>query len=126
VRVLPRVDVAGPVTEIDRLVADLGLRLAQELPRAQGQVVQWNSPEITMDLRAAQGVHDNLKCLVFRTEPVVNPMTGETLGSKPVVICEGFITGVYERFSTADALSTEDHPDVAQYTIQPGQFVVIK
>ena len=125
-RVLPQVDVAGPAAELDRLIADLGVRLVQELPRVEGQVLQWNSPEITMDLRANQGIRDSLKCIVFNRTPVVNPQTGATLGFKPVIVCEGLINNVSERFSTADALSTEEQPDVAQYPIQPGQFVVIK
>jgi hypothetical protein len=126
VRVLPQVDVAGPYAELDRLIEALGVRLVQELPRAQGAVVQWSSPEITMDLNAAQGVRDSLKCLVFRTENVVNPKTGEVLGQKPIVVGEGLVNSVSPRFSTAVALPTEGTPDVAKLPIEAGQYVVIK
>jgi hypothetical protein len=126
VRTLPQVDVAGPYTELDRLIEDLAVRLVQELPRAQGRVVQWSSPEITMDLNASQGVRDSLKCLVFRTENVVNPNTGEVLGPKPIVVGEGLIDSVSPRFSTAKALATEENPDVTKLPIEAGQYVVIK
>ena len=126
VRVLPQVDVAGPYAELDRLVEDLAVRLVQEIPRAQGKVVQWSSPEITMDLKASQGVRDSFKCLVFRTEDLVNPSTGEVLGVKPVIVGEGLIDSVNEKFSTAQALKTEENPDVAKLPIEPGQYVVIK
>ena len=126
VRTLPQVDVAGPYAELDRLIEDLGVRLVQELPRAQGIVMQWASPEITMDLNATQGVRDSLKCLVFRTENVVNPNTGEVWSAKPIIVGEGLIDSVSQRFSTAQALPTEENPDVAKLPIEPGQYVVIK
>ena len=126
VRTLPQVDVAGPYAELDRLIEDLGVRLVQEVPRAQGTVMQWASPEITTDLNATQGVRDSLKCLVFRTENVVNPNTGEVLGAKPIIVGEGLIDSVSQRFSTAQALPTEENPDVAKLPIEPGQYVVIK
>lgn len=125
VRVLPQVDVAGPYAELDRLIEDLGVRLVQELPRAQGTVLQWSGPEITMDLNASQGVRESLKCLVYRTENVVNTKTGEVL-AKPIVVGEGLIDSVSARFSTAKALPTEENPDVTKLPIEAGQFVVIK
>jgi hypothetical protein len=126
VRILSQVDVAGPYADLDRLIEELGVRLTQELPRVQGQVLDWNQPEITMDLNASQGVRDNLKCLVFRTEDVVNPQTGEVLGAKPVILCEGLLNNVTARFSTAEALPAEEGQDLATLTIETGQYVVIK
>jgi len=126
VRVLPQVDVAGPYAELDRLIEDLGVRLVQELPRAQGTVLQWSGPEITTDLNASQGVRESFKCLVYRTEDVVNTKTGEVLGSKPIVVGEGIIDSVSPRFSTAQALPTEENPDAAKLPIEAGQYVVIK
>ena len=51
VRVAPRVDVAGPLGQVDELLEILGLRLAQELPRVQGEVTEtspsdWSSEAI--------------------------------------------------------------------------------
>ncbi len=126
VRVLPQVDVAGPYAELDRLIEDLGVRLVQELPRAQGTVLQWSAPEITTDLNASQGVRESFKCLVYRTENVVNTKTGEVLGAKPIVVGEGLIDSVSPRFSTAQALPTEENPDAAKLPIEAGQYVVIK
>lgn len=39
VRVAQRVDVAGPLDDIERLVDDLGVRLSQEFPRVTGHVI---------------------------------------------------------------------------------------
>jgi hypothetical protein len=126
VRILPQVDVAGSYAELDRLIEELGLRLAQELPRVQGRVLQWNRPEITMDLNAGQGIRDNLKCLIFRTEEVVHPETGESLGARPVILCEGLLNNVTARFSTAEALPAEEGQDLETLTIETGHYVVIK
>ena len=126
VRVLPQVDVAGPYAELDQLIENLGVRLVQELPRAQGTVLDWSAPEITMDLNASQGVRESFKCVVYRNEDVVNNKTGEKLGTKPVILGEGLIDNVSARFSTAKALPTEENPDVTKLPIEAEQFVVIK
>lgn len=125
-RILPRVDVAGPYADLDRLIEELGVRLAQDLPRVQGRVLQWQSPEITTDLTTGQGVRNSFKCLVFRTEPVLNPDSGETLGEKPVILCEGLFNNVTAGFSTAEALPVEEGQDLATLNLEAGQYVIIK
>lgn len=126
VRILPQVDVAGPYEELDRLIEELGIRLVQELPRVNGRVIQWNRPEITTDLNTGQGIRDSLKCLVYRTEPVMHPETGESLGEKPVILCEGIINNVTEKFSTANVLPFGEDQDFETLNIEAGQHVVIK
>lgn len=125
-RILPRVDVAGPYADLDRLIEELGVRLAQDLPRVQGKVLQWDRPEITTDLNTGQGVRNSFKCLVFRTEPVPHPDTGETIGEKPVILCEGLFNNVTTRFSTARAIPMEEGQDLATLNLEAGQYVIIK
>jgi len=126
VRILPQVEVAGPYADLDRLIEELGIRLAQELPRVRGRVLQWDQPEITTDLNAAQGIRDSLKCLVFRTEPVTHPDTGESLGEKPVILGTGLINNVTEKFSTAEILPLEEEQGLVTPNIEAGHHVVIK
>ena len=119
-------DVAGPYADLDRLIEELGVRLAQDLPRVQGRVLQWETPEITTDLTTSQGVRNSFKCLVFRTEAVLHPDTGEILGEKPVILCEGLFNNVTAGFSTAEALPMEEGQDLATLNLEAGQYVIIK
>ncbi len=126
VRVAPRVDVAGPYQELDRLIADLGVRLAQEFPRVRGRVLEWAAPEVTCDLKENQGLRESLKCLVYRTEPVKDPSTGEVLGDKPVIIGEGLVNGVGPRFCTLEMKPAAENQPPAELPIEVGQYVVTK
>lgn len=126
VRVLSQVDVAGPVSDLDHLIETLGIRLCQELPRVQGRVLQWENLEITSDLNSLQGIRNDHKCIVFRTESVVYPDTGEIIGEKPVVLCEGIFNNVTPRFSTAKALQIEDCPKIETLNIETGDYVITK
>jgi hypothetical protein len=126
VRILPPVDVAGPYAEMDALIEELGVRLVQEIPRVQGRVLDWDRPEITLDLNASHGIRDGLKCLVFRMEQQLSLDKNEILGEKPVILCEGVINNVMKRFSTAEAISVEKSQDLETINIEPGQYVIIK
>ncbi|OQB37602.1 MAG: hypothetical protein BWY09_01567 [Candidatus Hydrogenedentes bacterium ADurb.Bin179] len=119
VRIFPPVDVAGPYGELYALIEELGVRLVQEIPRVQGQVLDWDQPEITMDLNASHGIRKSLKCLVFR-------MDREDYGEKPVILCEGIINNVMKRFSTAEAFPVEESQALDTVNIEPGQYVIIK
>lgn len=126
VRILPQVDVAGPYAELDRLIEELGVRLVQELPRAEGRVLRWDRPEITTDLNKGQGVRDYLKCIIFSTEDLLHPDTGELLGKIPHLLCEGLINNVTSNFSTAEARPLEEGQGLETLDIQQGHYVVIK
>jgi hypothetical protein len=126
VRLASHVDVCGPADELDQLIADLAVRLAQAFPRAQGMVLDWAAPEVVMDLTARQGVRPYYKCLVYRTEEVLHPVTGASLGARPIVICEGTVQTVGEQFSSAEATLPEGETEAANLVIEPGYAVILK
>ncbi len=126
VRILPMVDVAGPYDELERLIEELGVRLAQEIPRAEGRVLRWEQPKITTNLHESQGIRDNLKCIIFRIEDVPGLEPGEIAGQEPKILCEGLLTNVMEKLSTAIALPDEEGQDLETLNIEPGYHVIIK
>lgn len=126
VRVAPRVDVAGPYKEMDRLIEDLGVRLAQEFPRVHGTVLDWSAPEVTCDLKESQGLRESLKCLVYRKEPVKDLNTGAVLGDKHIILGEGLVNGVAPQFCTIEMKPAEEAQTSAELPIEVGQYVVTK
>jgi len=125
-RVASYVDVAGRIEDVDRLIEDLGLRLAQEIPRIKGNVVAWQDPRVTFDLHQGQGIRQYLKCIVYRTEDVLHPETGEVLGPKATILCEGLIGDVGGQTSTARVIVDQTGEAPVAAPIQAGDFVVIK
>ena len=125
-RVLNRVEVAGTHDQLEQLIADLGVRLAQEVPRVKGKVIGWDDPTVVFDITEEQRILRHLKCLVCRQEEVNDPETGVFLGNRSVVICEGLITNVGRAFSEAEALPEEEGGDTASLGIEIGHLVVTK
>lgn len=123
VRLASHVDVAGPYEQLDQLIEQLAARLTQEFPRAHGHVIDWDPPEVLSDLTGRQGLRQYFKCVVYETEPIVNKMTGEELGTREKVICDAVVNSVEERFSSMEALTGEEGEDLR---VEVGQRVVIK
>ncbi|MBL7647998.1 MAG: hypothetical protein JNK74_17585 [Candidatus Hydrogenedentes bacterium] len=119
-----RVDVAGDEKDVDELLDQLAVRILQEFPRAQGEVISWDSPELTSTLTKEQGVRENRKCLVYRLEDVVHK--GEVIGSKPEILAEGFITSTGSKFSTADLFSVSGDGEPMALELGEGDYVVLK
>lgn len=121
------IDVAGPYEEMDRLVEDLGYRLVQAFPRPSGMVWHWDAPVLEFDLNRSHRIRPSMKCVVFRTEERMHPVTGQPTGSlRPIVIGQGLILGVGAEFSTARIIAESDEERVAAYPIEAGHHVVIK
>ncbi len=121
------IDVAGPYAELDRVIEDLGYRLVQVFPRPTGTVWNWDAPVLEFDLNRSHRIRPSMKCVVFRTEERMHPVTGLPTGSlRPKVIGQGLILGVGAEFSTARILPESDAESVGAYPIEPGHHVVIK
>jgi hypothetical protein len=123
--IVRRVDVAGNEEDVDELVEQLVVRLLQEFPRAQGDVVFWNYPELDATLTEQQGTRRHRKCLVFRMDPQVHK--GKQIGERPTVVAEGLISGVGSSTSSAKLVKSlqEDIP-LKELTLEEGHFVVLK
>jgi len=126
-RIVSYVSVAGRYEELERLIDDLGVRLVQEFPRVNGLVWDWTAPEITFDINRSHGIHESMKCVVFRLEKLRHPVTGEETGKTiPRVIGEGLINSVGKELSSAEVFSLEEGQDAAALPIELGHRVVIK
>jgi len=122
----PPVSIRGPSSELDRLINELGQRLVQETPRTARREAPRAEGSVTLDLGRVKGVREYLKCLLYRFEDVVDPRTKERLGAKPVVVCEGMITGVSETASTAEVFPWEGQSMDVVKNIETGCLVVTK
>jgi hypothetical protein len=120
------VSVKGPIADLGRLVEELGRRLVRETPRLAQSGTLRPEGRVTLDLGRTKGVREYLKCLMYRFEEVLDPQTKERLGAKPVVVCEGMITGVSETASTAEVFSWEGQTADEAQTIEAGCHVVTK
>jgi hypothetical protein len=119
------IDAAGPVGELDSVLETLSLRLVQEFPRVKGYVLDLNAPQLWLDYTRSQRVRPNLKCVVYKSEPMVHPITREYRGLKNVILGEGIIMTVTDESSEALVLSKEGE-DVSAVSIEVGHSVVIK
>ncbi len=66
VRLVPRVEAAGTLGELDELATTLALRLRQAFPRVVGEVLDYSDPpRAYCDLTEAQGVRVFFECVGF-------------------------------------------------------------
>lgn len=122
------VDVAGIARTKDdlrALVADLALRLYQEFPRVQGQVVDTRGgTSVYSNLAMADRVRPRMKCVVFRHgPPVVDPVTGTELGRPTDIVAEGWFDDVTDSLSSI-TVGTQDSPGTPGIEVQ--DFVITK
>jgi hypothetical protein len=74
VRLVQRVDVAGPADQIESLIGDLGARLIQEFPRVQGKVTEVNQTGAA----ASEGVEEKpTAAFLIQATPADNPESVE-------------------------------------------------
>ncbi|MBI3118485.1 MAG: hypothetical protein HYZ00_07350 [Candidatus Hydrogenedentes bacterium] len=125
-RLTGRVEVAGAPANLESLLDDLSLRLVQEFPRVKGLVIQRDARGFLTDLGRKQGLKNSYKCLVYRTEKVTHPVTGQSLGERPLQIYQGVIQSVDEGFSSGALLPLQDSDDVAAYDVQVNDYVLTK
>ena len=124
VYVTGRVDVAGDEKDADELLEQLVVRILQEFPRARGEVIAWDNPEVTSTLTAGQGTRAHSKCLVYRLAEILHD--GQVLGSKPEIIAEGFITSTGSKFSTADLFKLTGEGELKELKLGAGDYVILK
>jgi hypothetical protein len=94
------VGVAGARAEMGELVRLLALRLIQEFPKPQGEIVYSGYPEFDAAITELQGTRRHRKCLVFKLEDQVRD--GVKLGVRPTVLAEGVILGTGAQTSSAE------------------------
>ncbi|MBI2422890.1 MAG: hypothetical protein HYV27_08670 [Candidatus Hydrogenedentes bacterium] len=119
-RIATHVDVAGPVEEQDRLIADLVTRLQQEFVRAPGQVLRPDPSRPVCTLSPTGGAENNRKCLVYR---IVTESLGGQEYTIPEVIAEGFLADVTAATSVVEIVRASGE---AVAPIERGHYVVLK
>jgi len=93
------IDVYGPVRtleDLQSLIETLALRIYQEFPRVQGEVleVENEGQRVRSDIAEADRVREAAECLVYRESQVIDPQTGQFLGIDLIPIAEGSMAKV--------------------------------
>jgi hypothetical protein len=158
-RIGETIEVVGPADESVSPIQQLGRKLAAEFPRlkpvqyhgapqgrpgAAGGAPQGRpgaaggAPQgrpgaagadlskVVVDVGRTQGIRENLKCLLFRMEEVRDAQSGETLGTKPVVLREGTIESVRNDTSSAALMIPEEGQQPSPGRVETGQYVITK
>ena len=93
-------DVAGPVSEADRLASDLAALIVQAYPRAQGVAQMTSGEEGIATLSRRDNVRADMRCVLFREgAPILNPIDGSVMGVDAEIVGPARLTAVQEQFS---------------------------
>ncbi len=112
------VDVYGPANELQelrKLVHNLALRLEQEFPRVQGDLLRIasNGERVFSSLSKDDRVRKSMYCVVYRPQEVVDPNTQVSLGIDLVPIAQGTLRDIQKRGSSIQLLLSSSEDDGA-------------
>jgi hypothetical protein len=106
--VIAGVDVYGEelnAVALRELCRGLILKLCDELPLAEGMVVQVKGNRLLTDLGRESRVKKGMRLIVFEEgEPIRHPTTGMVLGLNPEQLGHGRITAVQEQLSEVEVI----------------------
>jgi TolB-like protein len=110
-----------PVMDVvEEVVENVATMIYNDLPLAQGVLVNIDNDELYIDIGMNQGVRKGTKCVVFREgDAIKHPVTGEVLGKKVTRLGELIVVQVQDNLASLKALET-DQP------LKIGDKVVIK
>ncbi|MHB8810445.1 MAG: hypothetical protein ACYC9M_10585, partial [Desulfobulbaceae bacterium] len=90
----------------DRLLADLAARFVNDLPLAEGTLLDVQGGEVQVDLGSKDRIRSRFRLLCYREGPPArHPVTGELLASEPEIIGELLVTEVGKESSRAAIVS---------------------
>ncbi|MDY0038816.1 MAG: CsgG/HfaB family protein [Desulforhabdus sp.] len=112
-------DVDDPLT-LEQLCQGLALKLCDELPLVEGLVIRVKGDRIDVDLGSNQRVKTGMLLTIFEEgEPIIHPVTGETVGADVDELGEAVIKMVGESMSEG-----EIRQQAANTQISPMQHVI--
>ena len=122
------VDIAGAArtrSQLQRLIADLALLIVQEFPSLTGTITSVDQNRILVNLGVNKGIRKGMKLIVFTAQEVSDPVTGEVLGSRSIVLAEAVVVRVGENFALAELLEKPESSG-EEAEIEVGMFVLTK
>jgi hypothetical protein len=121
--ILTGVDVYGEDVDpqvLRELCQGLILKICDELPMAEGLVVQVKGKRMILDIGAETKVKKGMRLIVFKEgEPILHPVTGKVLGADVEELGHGRIETVQPQMSYAEILEKE-----AEARIKPMHNVI--
>lgn len=101
--VLATVDAYGEdvtLQSLNELVTGLLLKFGDEIPLTQGYVVKVKDREVYINIGQSQKIKNGMRFIVYREgEPIVDPVTKESLGADTDILGRAVITQVLEKMS---------------------------
>jgi len=85
---------------LSKMINDLAQKINSDMPIISGLVIKSDAGDIWIDIAAADGLKKNMKCHVYREgEPVIHPVSGDTIDIQKDQICDVQVTEVFEGYS---------------------------
>jgi TolB-like protein len=90
------------LAHLSEMIADVAVKIKNDLPVIDGIVVSTTPSNLTIDIGSSKGLRKGMKCYVYREgEPIIHPITGDTLDIKKDIICEAQVADVFSNYSEA-------------------------
>jgi hypothetical protein len=95
-------------------LAGLALKFAQQFPLCEGSVINSKAKEVLFNLGSENAICPGMKFLAFReTDPVIDPDTGESLGSDTEVLGVLSAKEIHEKFTKGTIVKTLAGKEIA-------------
>ncbi|MCP4584134.1 MAG: hypothetical protein GY839_21185 [candidate division Zixibacteria bacterium] len=94
---------------LSEMISEVAQKIKMDLPIANGLVIRVDGNDLLIDLGNGKGIKKGMKCHVFREgEPIIHPVSGDTLDTQKELICEIQVTDVYDGYSKAKTIIRKD------------------
>ncbi len=85
---------------LSKMINDLARKINSDMPIIDGLVIKSDAGDIWVDIAAGNGLKKNMKCHVYREgEPVIHPVSGDTIDIQKDQICGVQVTEVFDGYS---------------------------
>jgi hypothetical protein len=95
-------------------LAGLALKFAQQFPLCEGSIINSTAKEVLFNLGSEQAISPGMKFLAFReTAPVIDPDTGQSLGTDTEVLGVLAVKEIHEKFSRGTVVKMLAQKEIA-------------
>ncbi|MCD6161305.1 MAG: hypothetical protein J7K40_02705 [candidate division Zixibacteria bacterium] len=85
---------------LSKMIGEVTRKLNMDMPILNGIVIQSELGSLLIDMGSGQGLKKGMKCHIYREgEPIIHPVSGDTLDIKKDKICEVQAIDVYDSYS---------------------------
>jgi len=87
------------------MISEVAQKIKNDLPIANGLVIRVDGNDLLIDMGNSTGIKKRMKCHVFREgEPIIHPVSGDTLDTQKELICVIQVSDVYDGYSKAKTI----------------------